>query len=338
MIRILLVDDQSIIRQGLKALLELHPDLQVVGTAKNGQTAIEQVEALQPDVVLIDILMPEMDGVAATQIIAQRFPETKVLVLSGYDDDEYIADALRAGAKGYLLKDTPAEELANAILSVHKGYAQTEPGLCEKISFGTPASNVDSDQVSPGLSVLTPLELEVLRQLKSFDIKALLEVVRLAVEWDTVVRVLAHVNNQLNRDPTNLAALYLAGTLWARRGEGHKMVALHYLKWGFKEAIKQGLSPEGFLLFYKEAALLESGEAFTWLTEVNGSRNNEEGLSFLLQEVAQMFGLDSTHYRALLVLQQVRAMRALSDGCTALEPMLEVLHQGFERFDKVLNI
>lgn len=87
MIRVLLVDDQVIIRQGLKSLLESKPDLEIAGDAENGQIAIEQVEALQPDVVLMDICMPVMDGVAATQLICQRFPGTKVLVLTTFDDD-----------------------------------------------------------------------------------------------------------------------------------------------------------------------------------------------------------------------------------------------------------
>jgi DNA-binding NarL/FixJ family response regulator len=337
MIRILLVDDQVIIRQGLKALLELQEDLQVVGSADNGQTAIEQVEALQPDVVLIDIQMPGMDGVTATRIICQRFAGTKVLVLSGYDDNEYLADALRAGARGYLLKDTPAEELASAIRSIHKGYAQIGPGLFEKIPFGVPALNsVDSDEVSLGLTELTPIALQVLPEAKSFDIKALPEVVRLAVERGAVVELFTHVNNQLKRDPSNLAALYLAGVL-AHRGQGHKMLALNYLRLGFKEGIKQGLPQDSLLLFYQEGALLEPEEAFTWLTQLDGPWNSEEGFSFLLQEAEQMFGRDSIHCRALFALWQIGSIRALSESYACLEPMLEVLNQGFERIGKVLK-
>ena len=115
MIGILLVDDQKLIRQGLKALLELDPEIQVLGSASDGQTAIEQAEILHPDIVLLDIRMPGMDGVAATRIICERFANTKVIVLSGYDDEEYLTDALRSGAMGYLLKDTPAEELIGVI-------------------------------------------------------------------------------------------------------------------------------------------------------------------------------------------------------------------------------
>jgi DNA-binding NarL/FixJ family response regulator len=129
MIRLLLVDDQELIRRGLKALLRPDAELQVVGEAADGTAAVAQTEALQPDVVLMDIRMPVMDGVAATQIIAQRFPATKVLVLTTFGDEEYVARALRAGASGYLLKDTPFEELTQAIRFVDKGYTQIGPGL-----------------------------------------------------------------------------------------------------------------------------------------------------------------------------------------------------------------
>jgi DNA-binding NarL/FixJ family response regulator len=100
MIRLLLVDDQELVCQGLQAMLNLEPDIEVVGSANNGQIAIQQVEVLQPHVVLMDIRMPIMDGREATRIIGQRFPDTKVLVVSTFDEDDYIAHAIKAGAKG----------------------------------------------------------------------------------------------------------------------------------------------------------------------------------------------------------------------------------------------
>ncbi|HEY9727585.1 MAG TPA: response regulator transcription factor [Chroococcales cyanobacterium] len=164
MIRVLLVDDQSLVRQGLKALLELEPDLQVVGEAENGQNAIALVETLQPDVVLMDIRMPVMDGVAATREIFRRFPDTKILVLTTFDDDEYVSEALRYGASGYLLKDTPSEELANAIRGVHKGYTQLGPGLIEKVMAKVSAPAPMTTVTPPsGWEELTPREREVLR-------------------------------------------------------------------------------------------------------------------------------------------------------------------------------
>ncbi len=132
-IRLLLVDDQSFVRKFISKSLESVTNLKIVGTAENGQQAVEQVELLQPDVVLIDIEMPEMDGVKATDIISQRFPNTKVLVLSSHKDSDRLQKALYAGAKGYLLKGSPVEELTDAICSIHKGYTQFSPGLLEKV-------------------------------------------------------------------------------------------------------------------------------------------------------------------------------------------------------------
>ncbi|NJO43916.1 MAG: response regulator transcription factor [Cyanobacteria bacterium CRU_2_1] len=164
MIRVLLVDDQSLIRQGLNALLEIEPDLQIVGEAENGQMAIEQVKALQPDVVLMDLRMPVMDGVAATRAISQQFPKIKVLVLTTFDTDEYVAEALRQGAIGYLLKDTPSEELANAIRAVHKGYSQFSPGILQKVIARVPIQSLSvTPELPPGFTDLTPREREVLK-------------------------------------------------------------------------------------------------------------------------------------------------------------------------------
>lgn len=169
MIRLLLADDQMLVRQGLRALLELVVDLQVVGEADNGQSALRQLEMLygtelQPDVVLMDIRMPVMDGIAATRQIGERFPGPKVLVLTTFDNDEYVSEALRHGALGYLLKDTPSKELAEAIRSVHKGYTQFGPGILQKVVARVPmAEVVRPPGPPPGVSELTPRECEVLR-------------------------------------------------------------------------------------------------------------------------------------------------------------------------------
>jgi DNA-binding NarL/FixJ family response regulator len=166
MIRILLVDDQLLIRQGLKSLLESNEDMQVIGEAENGQRALEQIPILQPDIVLMDIRMPVMDGVAATGAIAQKYPHTKVLVLTTFDDDEYVSQAMRLGAKGYLLKDTEPEELALAIRSVYRGHTQLGPGLFEKALMSTPTPTLSVEQ-PPELAQLTPRELDVLRLMAS---------------------------------------------------------------------------------------------------------------------------------------------------------------------------
>jgi len=147
MIRIILVDDQKTVRESLKTSLELTPDFQVVCTASDGHTAIKQVEILMPDVVLIDLEMPHLDGVKTTQIICQRFVNVKVIVLSMHDRDEYVAKALQAGATGYLLKNTPAQELKEAILFVHRGYSQIGPGLLSKaISLIPESENISKSE------------------------------------------------------------------------------------------------------------------------------------------------------------------------------------------------
>jgi DNA-binding NarL/FixJ family response regulator len=164
MIRLLLVDDQNLIREGLKAMLELEPDLQVIGCASNGQLALEQVATLLPDVVLMDVRMPVMDGREATRLIRDRFPDTKVLVLSTFDDDQYISDAMKAGAKGYLLKDMPSDELAQAIRLLHSGYTQFAPGLFEKLmNHAAEAEESPSPQLSKTFLSLTPREQDVLK-------------------------------------------------------------------------------------------------------------------------------------------------------------------------------
>lgn len=157
MVRILLVDDQSLICQGLKAMLSLEPDIEVVGIANNGQAALEQVKKLEPDVVLMDVKMPIMDGREATRLITQSFPHISVLILTTFDDDQYILDAMRAGAKGYLLKDMPSEELAQAIRLVHHGYTQLAPGLMDKLMTLTTKPN-------PGPEVPNHAEISKLTQ------------------------------------------------------------------------------------------------------------------------------------------------------------------------------
>jgi DNA-binding NarL/FixJ family response regulator len=167
MIRVLLVDDQSLVRDGIRAMLSIEPDLEIVGTAENGEIAIEQVAALQPDVVLMDVSMPVMNGSTATRIICEQFPNTKVLVLSTYEDDRYITESIRSGAKGYLLKDMPSEELAEAIRFIQRGYTQLAPGLLEKmLSYKDADKDTElkqSEPVSDKLAGLTSRELEVAR-------------------------------------------------------------------------------------------------------------------------------------------------------------------------------
>jgi DNA-binding NarL/FixJ family response regulator len=210
MIRLLLVDDQSLICQGLKAMLSLEDDLQVVGTANNGETAIELVGEIEPDVVLMDVQMPGMDGREATRILSQKFPNVKILVLSTFDDDRYIADAMRAGAKGYLLKDMPSEELAQAIRFVHRGYTQMAPGLMEKLMTNTTSQKSDrstSRSSSPELSQLTPREQEVLQLIgNGATNREIAET--LYISEGTVKTHVTHLLNRLNLRNRSQLAIY----------------------------------------------------------------------------------------------------------------------------------
>ena len=147
-IRVLIVDDQNFVCQRLKALLEPKADLKVIGTAQNGAVAINLIESLEPDVVLLDLEMPVIDGFEAIEIILKRFPECKVLVLSSHDDDDHLNRALQAGAKGYLLKTASAEELVGAIHSANSSYFQLSPGLFEKVAQRNSQSDLDTDTTS----------------------------------------------------------------------------------------------------------------------------------------------------------------------------------------------
>jgi DNA-binding NarL/FixJ family response regulator len=133
MIKVLIVDDQSLVRQGMASLLSVEDDLQIVGQAENGEEAILKASQLAPDVILMDVRMPVADGVVATKTIRQGNPGIKIIVLTTFDDEEYIIKALQAGASGYLLKDTPSEHLAQAIRAVHQGHTWLGPSVTDKV-------------------------------------------------------------------------------------------------------------------------------------------------------------------------------------------------------------
>ena len=132
-IRILIVDDHEMVRDGLSVMMDREDDFTVVGEAKNGLEAVEQARSLRPDVILMDLRMPEMDGVEAMRQIRAEQDDVKFLVLTTYDTDEYIFDAIEAGAKGYLLKDTSREELFRAVRTVNRGESLIEPGVVARL-------------------------------------------------------------------------------------------------------------------------------------------------------------------------------------------------------------
>lgn len=133
LIRILLVDDQRLMREGLRTLLELEPDLRVAGEAGDGLAALEAYEAHQPDVVLMDVRMPVLNGVEATRRLRERWPDARVIILTTFVDDVYVFEGLRAGAQGYLLKDVSGRDLAEAVRTVAGGGALIEPSVARRV-------------------------------------------------------------------------------------------------------------------------------------------------------------------------------------------------------------
>ena len=133
MIKILVVDDQNFTRQALQAILETEPDFEVVAKAISGVEAIAYLEQNQIDITIVDLEMPEMNGLTLTKILGERFPETKAIILSSHDDEDNINSAVEAGARGYLLKNTSAQEIVDTIRAVQRGYFQLGPGLFEKL-------------------------------------------------------------------------------------------------------------------------------------------------------------------------------------------------------------
>jgi DNA-binding NarL/FixJ family response regulator len=159
-VRVLVVDDQRLIRDGIASLLGLQPGIAVVGTAANGREAVERAVTLAADVVLMDVRMPEVDGIAALELLRRRAPGCRVVMLTTFDDEEYVVPALRAGAAGYLLKDLPARELAGAVRMAHAGVGQFDPAATARVVAALSASTVDS---AAAALPLTARETDVLR-------------------------------------------------------------------------------------------------------------------------------------------------------------------------------
>lgn len=205
MIRLLLVDDQDIVRRGLRALLSTADDLVVVGEAVNGQAAIGLLNTIVPDVVLMDIRMPVMDGVTATAQILARLPTCKVLVLTTFDDQEYVNQALQNGASGYLLKDTPFDELTQSIRLVYKGYTQLGPGLSSRLSLEV------EREIRSDFSIfeqLTPREQEILEQIaQGASNREIAD--RLYLSEKTVRNHITHILSQLGLRDRTQAAIYI---------------------------------------------------------------------------------------------------------------------------------
>ena len=202
-IRLLIADDHTIVRKGLKVLLATEPDMQVVGEADNGVEAVEKASALKPDVILMDLVMPKMDGIEATRTITASLPGARVLVLTSFAADDKVFPAVKAGALGYLLKDSSPEELLEAIRKVHRGEPSLEPSIARKVlqELSNPG------QGKPTTDPLTERELEVLRLIAQGLSNKEIAAAIFVAEWT----VRSHVSNilaKLQLASRTQAALY----------------------------------------------------------------------------------------------------------------------------------
>ncbi|MCL7454344.1 MAG: response regulator transcription factor [Anaerolineae bacterium] len=190
-IRILIADDHAILRKGIRALLSTEPDLEVVGETANGLETVAQAAALQPDVILMDLVMPEMDGIEATRRIAAEQPGTRILVLTSFAADDKVFPAIKAGALGYILKDSGPVELVQAIHQVHEGQPSLEPSIALKLLHELS----QTPKRTPIPDPLSERELEVLRLLAQG--KSNREIADLLVITELTVRT--HVSNILGK-------------------------------------------------------------------------------------------------------------------------------------------
>jgi DNA-binding NarL/FixJ family response regulator len=195
MIRVVIADDQGMVRSGLRSLLEDEPDIQVVGEAADGQNAIGAVGRLRPEVVLMDIRMPVLDGLEATRRLVAGRTATRILVLTTFDLDEYVFDALRAGASGFLLKDAPAEELVAAVRVLAAGDALLAPAVTRRVIEAFARVPAPDPTIPRRLAGLSSREVEVLRLLARGCSNA--EIARRLVVSDATAKT--HVSNVLTK-------------------------------------------------------------------------------------------------------------------------------------------
>jgi NarL family two-component system response regulator LiaR len=202
-IRVLVVDDHAIIRKGMRAVLELEPDIEMVGEAENGKQAIRMDLELHPDVILMDLMMPEMDGIACIREVKSRRPEARILVLTNFAGEDMIFPAIKAGAMGYQLKDSCPEALVEAIRQVFRGESSLHPLIAKKVLEELHAPSEQRLSNEP----LTPRELEVLRLIaQGYENKDIAE--QLVVSEATVRTHVSNILSKLHLASRTQAALY----------------------------------------------------------------------------------------------------------------------------------
>ncbi|NCJ08711.1 response regulator [Synechococcales cyanobacterium C] len=337
MIRVLLVDDQNVIRQGLQVLLNAETDIEIVALGQNGEEAIELVEAHRPDVVLMDVYMPIMDGVTATSIICQDYPGTKILLLSGSENDNRTLKAIAAGAKGYLLKSASSEELANSIRAVYKGYTQLAPGILESLMAQSkaqatpnvstpPASNIGSARGSPPPH---PAAVE-LKRLLALTPPIALEVFEPLIAQANQKSIAQQLSTQIQQVQLTQGArwdlAYLAGQLCAQ-GLQQPAQALKFFKSGLQQAQAEGAELTTLLHFCRAMKPVQPKESYNSLKQLFANYSQQPSCGGFLQAVAQMFGSGSPEHRWVGVLWQMQAIHLLSQQCQTLKSKLDDINQ-----------
>lgn len=218
MIKVLIADDQELIRQSLQIVLDSRENLQVTDAVANGQEVVASVRREKPDVILMDIRMPKMDGVQCTKIIKEHYPQIKIIILTTFDDDEFVYNALKYGASGYLLKGISMDGLAAAIETVYSGQAMINPDIATKVLklFSRMAQADYSIQISESqVAELTKTEWKIIEQVEcGSSNKEIAE--KLSLSEGTVRNYLSNILNKLDlRDRTQLA-------IWAVQSQAHK--------------------------------------------------------------------------------------------------------------------
>lgn len=164
-IKLLLVDDHRVVRQGLRGFLELMADFEIVGEGSNGVEAVSMAAKLEPDVILLDLMMPEMDGIEATRRIRLANPQARILILSSFSNDDSVLPAIRAGAMGYVLKDIDPDELAEALRDIYQGKSRLHPDIAQKLIAHVQQNKPEDKPGTSALHQLTERELEVLKHI-----------------------------------------------------------------------------------------------------------------------------------------------------------------------------
>jgi NarL family two-component system response regulator LiaR len=209
-IKVLIVDDHAIVRQGLRTFLELQSDIEIVGEAENGLQAVEQTGREHPDVVLLDLVMPVMDGIQATPEILARSPQSRVLILTSFGDDDKVFPAIRAGAQGYLLKDIPPQELAQAVREAHRGKTQLHPDIAQKLMADVAARQpgpAGPGEKPPAPDELTERERDVLRLIaQGFSNQQIAR--ELTISEKTVKTHVSSILSKLHVEDRTQAAIY----------------------------------------------------------------------------------------------------------------------------------